>query len=85
MVGEAAQIDLVRAVTAAGEADVGLARVARAVDDAADHRHGERRRDVLDALVAGRPNFVATKPQGADSYAEDPQKPKRARPTGRKT
>jgi hypothetical protein len=50
MVGDAAQIDLVRAVGAAGETDIGLARLAKAVDDAADHRHGEWRRDVLEAL-----------------------------------
>ena len=38
VVGDAADIDLVGAVAAAGEADVGLARLARAVDDAADDR-----------------------------------------------
>jgi hypothetical protein len=32
--GEAADIDLVNAVAAAGEADVGLARLVRTVDDA---------------------------------------------------
>ena len=54
VVGEAADVDLVGAVAAAGEADVGLARPARAVDDAADHRHGERRRDARGALRAAR-------------------------------
>ncbi len=44
----AGDIDLVRAVAAAGEADVGLARLARAVHDAADHRHRHRRGDVRD-------------------------------------
>ena len=38
VVGEAADVDLVGAVAAAGEADIGLARLARAVDDAADDR-----------------------------------------------
>ena len=50
MVGEAADVDLVGAVAAAGEADVGLARFARAVDDAADRRKGQGRRDVREAL-----------------------------------
>src|SRR5205085_12387975 len=35
---------------ATGEADVGFARLARAVDDAADDRDGDRRRDVREAL-----------------------------------
>src|SRR5215471_724999 len=47
VVGAAAEVDLVRAVAAAGEADIGLARLARAVDDAADDRHRKWRRDVL--------------------------------------
>ena len=51
VVGEAADVDLVGAVAAAGEADVGLARLARAVDDAADDRDGQRRRDVREALL----------------------------------
>ena len=34
----AVQIDLVGVVAAAGEADIGLARLARAIDDAADDR-----------------------------------------------
>jgi hypothetical protein len=51
VVGEAADVDLVGAVAAAGEADVGFARLARAVDDAADDRDGERRRDVREALL----------------------------------
>ena len=51
MVRHARDIDLVRAVAAAGEADVGLARLARAVHDAADHRHRHRRGDVGDALL----------------------------------
>ena len=50
VVGEAADLDLVGAVAAAGEADIGLARFARTVDDAADDRDGEWRRDVLEAL-----------------------------------
>ena len=40
VVGEAADVDLVGAVAAAGEADIGFARFARAVDDAADDRDG---------------------------------------------
>jgi hypothetical protein len=51
MVGKTANVDLVGAVAAAGEADVGLARLARAVDDLADHRQGERRRDVREAFL----------------------------------
>src|SRR5438876_525867 len=38
-------------VAAAGEADIRLARLARAVDDAADHREGERCRDVGELLL----------------------------------
>jgi hypothetical protein len=51
VVGEAADEDLVGAVAAAGEADIGLARFARAVDDAADDRDGEPRRDVREPLL----------------------------------
>jgi hypothetical protein len=50
MVGDAAQINLMRVVAAAGEADIGLARLARPVDDAADDREGQRRRDVGEPL-----------------------------------
>src|SRR6185436_2478906 len=49
----ARDIDLVRAVAAAGEADIGFARLARSVHDAADHRHGHRRGDVRHALLQG--------------------------------
>ncbi len=51
VVGEAADVDLVSAVAAAGKADIGLARLARAIDDAADHRHRQRRRDVRQAFL----------------------------------
>src|SRR6266404_7357831 len=51
VVGEAADIDLMRAVAAAGEADIGLARFARTVDDTTDDRNGQRRRDVREALL----------------------------------
>jgi hypothetical protein len=51
VIGEAADVDLVGAVAAAGEADVGLARLARAIDDATDGRDGQRRRGVLKALL----------------------------------
>ena len=43
-----------RAVAAAGEADIGLARLARAVDDAADDRERHRRRDVREPLLQHR-------------------------------
>src|SRR3546814_4373018 len=46
MIRQAVHIDHVGAVAAAGEADIGLARFARAVDHAADHRNGHRRCDV---------------------------------------
>ena len=51
VVGEAADVELVGAVAAAGEADIGLARLARAVDDTADDRHLQWRRDVREALL----------------------------------
>src|SRR6516164_832241 len=51
VVGEAADVDLVGVVAAAGEADVGFAGFARAVDDTADDRHGQGRRDVREALL----------------------------------
>src|SRR5687768_14632520 len=38
MVGQAGEIDHMLALAAAGNADVGLARLARTVDDAAQHR-----------------------------------------------
>src|SRR3954469_751410 len=50
VVGDAAQIDLVRVVAATGQSDIGLARLARPVDDAADDRQGQRRRDVRETL-----------------------------------
>src|SRR5690349_24126865 len=50
VVGEAADVDLVGTVAAAGKADIGLARFTRAVYDAADHRHGQWGRDVREAL-----------------------------------
>jgi hypothetical protein len=51
VVSQAADIDLMRAVAAAGEADIGLARLARAIDDAADDRDRQRRRDVGKPLL----------------------------------
>ena len=54
VIGHAGDIDLMRAVAAAGEADVGLARLAGAVDDAADDRERDRRRDVGEALLERR-------------------------------
>ena len=51
MVGHARQIDHVLAVAAAGDADVGLARFAGAVDDAAEHRERHRRADMLQPLL----------------------------------
>src|SRR3546814_291404 len=50
VVGKAGHIDHVRALAAAGHADVGLARFAGAVDAAADPRYLHRRHDVLQAL-----------------------------------
>src|SRR3546814_8467003 len=51
VVGDAREIDHVGAVAAAGDADIGLARLAGAVDDAAEHRPAHRRADVLEALL----------------------------------
>src|SRR6185436_20508096 len=51
MVGDAGQIDHVLAVAAAGEADIGLARLARAVDDAAEDRKRHRCADVGEPLL----------------------------------
>src|SRR3546814_17155756 len=48
MIGDARQIDHVLARAAAGEADIGLARFAGAVDDAAQHRKRHRRADMLE-------------------------------------
>src|SRR6185295_13455072 len=50
MIGDSRQIDHVLALAAAGDADVGLARLAGAVDDAAEHRERHRRADVGEAL-----------------------------------
>src|SRR5207248_11098016 len=49
VVGDAREIDHVRAVAAAGDADVGLARFAGAVHDAAEHTERHWRLDVLQA------------------------------------
>src|SRR3546814_4316452 len=51
MIGDARQIDHVLARAAAGEADIGLARFAGAVDDAAQHRKRHRRADMLEPLL----------------------------------
>jgi len=51
VVRQAADIDLVGAVAAAGKADIGLARLTRTVDDTTDDRNGQRRRDVREALL----------------------------------
>ncbi len=51
MMRHARDIDLMRAVAAAGEADIGLARLAGAVDDAADDRERHRRGDVREPLL----------------------------------
>src|SRR5258708_5461577 len=48
----AAEIDLMCVVAAAREADIGLARLARTVDDTADDGQGQRRRDVGQLLLA---------------------------------
>src|SRR3546814_8756149 len=44
-------MDHVGAVAAGGDADIGLARLAGAVGDAAEHRQAHRRADVLEALL----------------------------------
>src|SRR5207248_8408911 len=51
VVGHAADIDLMRVVAAAGKADIGLARFAWPIDDAADHRQRQRRRDMSEPLL----------------------------------
>src|SRR5208282_536696 len=51
VVGQAGDVDLMGVVAAAGETDIGLARLARAVDDAADDRERYRRGDVRQALL----------------------------------
>src|SRR3546814_11220560 len=50
VVGDARQIDHMLAIAAAGDADVGFARFAGAVDDAAENRQRHRRPDVLERL-----------------------------------
>jgi hypothetical protein len=64
VVGEAAEVDSVGAVAAAGEADVGLARLARAVDDAADNGRGERRRDTCARRSSSRSTVLMTRIAG---------------------
>ena len=51
MVGFAAQVDQIGLTT--GQANVGLAGLAGAVDDTADDRHVERFQDILQALFQG--------------------------------
>src|SRR5688500_189273 len=51
VVGDAGEVDHVLALAAAGDADVGLARLAGAVDDAAQYRQRHRRADVAEALL----------------------------------
>ena len=50
VIGDAVEIDHVGAVAAAGETDVGLARLAWSVDDATDHRQGHGRGDMREPL-----------------------------------
>src|SRR3546814_13965155 len=50
VVGDARQIDHMLAIAAAGDADVGFARFAGAVDDAAENRQRHRGPDVLERL-----------------------------------
>src|SRR5204862_2288979 len=49
--GHARQIDHVLALAAAGDPDVGLARFARPVDDAAKHAERHRSLDMLEPLL----------------------------------
>src|SRR5688572_10817335 len=51
MVGDSGQIDHMLALAAAGDSDVGLARLAGAVDDAAEHRERHRRADMGEPLL----------------------------------
>src|SRR3954447_16094369 len=51
VVGDAAQINLMRVVAPAGQADIGLARFAGPVDDAADDRQRQRRRYMREPLL----------------------------------
>src|SRR5688572_6618931 len=51
VVGDSRQIDHVLALAAAGDADVGLARFAGTVDDAAEHRQRHRGADMLEPLL----------------------------------
>src|SRR5215207_4934552 len=51
VVGDAGEVDHVLALAAAGDADVVLARLAGAVDDAAQYRQRHRRADVAQALL----------------------------------
>src|SRR6185312_4376294 len=51
VVRHAGNIDLMRIVAATGETDIGFARLARPVDDAADHRERHRRGDMRQALL----------------------------------
>src|SRR5438128_11376314 len=51
VVGDAAEIDHMLAVAAAGDADVGLAGLARAVDYAAENRERHRRADMAKRLL----------------------------------
>src|SRR3546814_18508832 len=51
VVGDARQIDHMLAVAAAGDADVGFARLAGAVDDAAEDRERHRGLDMLERIL----------------------------------
>jgi hypothetical protein len=51
VVGDATDVDLVGSVAAAGEADVGFARLARPLTTQPMTRDGEWRRDVREALI----------------------------------
>ena len=50
VVGDAGEIDHVLAFAAAGQADIGLACFAGAIDNAAEHRERHRGIDVLQAF-----------------------------------
>ena len=67
VIGHPGEIDHVLAIAAAGYADVGLARFARAIDHAAEHRKAHRRLDVLEPLLErlNRANHVEALPRAA--------------------
>ena len=82
VIGHARQIDHVLAGAAAGDADIGLARLARAVDDAAEHRQRQRRRDMLRAAPPAPATVrITSKPCRAQLGQETTRTPRVRRPS----